>query len=61
MLWLSALAFRHKWSGLNVIKILKKADIIFLENFTSPIGKHELSKIKKFTKKKLKVAPRWMV
>jgi diphthine synthase len=45
----------------NALKILKIADVAFLENFTSPIGKNELAKIKKFVKGKLKIAPRWMV
>jgi diphthine synthase len=45
----------------NALKILKTSDVVFLENFTSPIGRNELSKIKKFVKKKFKIAPRWMV
>ena len=62
MLWFVGLGISGiNGVGSNAIKILKKADVIFLENFTSPIGKQELSNIKKFAKKKLKVAPRWMV
>lgn len=45
----------------NTLKILKTADVVFLENFTSPVGRNELSKIKKFTKGKFQIAPRWMV
>ncbi len=45
----------------SALEILKTADVTFLENFTSPIGKNELSKIKKFVKGKFKIAPRWMV
>jgi len=45
----------------NALNIIKKADIVFLENFTSPIGKQEVSRIRKLSKKKLKIASRWMV
>jgi len=45
----------------SALKILKTADVVFLENFTSPIGKNELYKIKKAVKGKFKIAPRWMV
>jgi diphthine synthase len=45
----------------NALNIIKKADIVFLENFTSPIGTQEVAKIRKLAKKKLKIAPRWMV
>ena len=34
---------------------------MYFEDFTSPIGKTELAKIKKLVKGKLVVAPRWMV
>lgn len=43
------------------LKILKTADTVFVENFTSPIGRNELAKIKKFVKGEFKIAPRWMV
>ncbi len=45
----------------SAVKILKTADTVFLENFTSPIGRNELGKIKKFVKGEFKIAPRWMV
>ncbi len=45
----------------SALKILKTANFVYLENFTSPIGKSELAKIKKFVKGKFKIAPRWMV
>jgi len=62
MLWFVGLGI----SGLdgisaNAIQVLKKADMTYFENFTSPIGKPELAKIKKLVKGKLTVAPRWMV
>jgi len=45
----------------NAIPILKKADMTYLEIFTSPIRRSELSKIKKLVRGKLTIAPRWMV
>ena len=62
MLWFVGLGI----SGLdgisaNAIQVLKKADMTYFENFTSPIPKSELAKIKKLVKGKLTIAPRWMV
>jgi diphthine synthase len=45
----------------GALEVLKTADVTFLENFTSPIGKNELSRIKKLVKGKFRIAPRWMV
>ncbi len=42
-------------------KLLKQADFVYLEQFTSPISKYEISKIKKLVKKNFKIAKRWMV
>ena len=47
--------------GSDVIKILKKADLVYLEIFTSPITKSELIKIKKIVKGGFKTAPRLLV
>ncbi|NHI03499.1 Diphthine synthase [Candidatus Nitrosotalea sp. TS] len=47
--------------GQDTIKILKKADLVFFENFTSPIPKSDQSKIKKLVKSRFRVAPRWLV
>ncbi|MGI0041306.1 MAG: diphthine synthase [Nitrosopumilaceae archaeon] len=47
--------------GSDVVKILKKADLVYLEIFTSPITKSELIKIKKIVKGAFKAAPRWLV
>ena len=41
--------------------VLAKADIVYLEQFTSPIGKSDLAKIKKMTKGEFKPAKRWLV
>jgi diphthine synthase len=62
MLWFIGLGI----SGIDgisndTIKILKKADLVFFENFTSPMPKSEQSKIKKLVKKKFRAAPRWIV
>ncbi len=62
MLWFIGLGI----SGLdgisaNALKILKNAKMTYVENFTSPIGKQELSKIKKFVMGKMMMTPRWMV
>jgi len=62
MLWFIGLGI----SGLegisaNAIQVLKKADMTYFENFTSPIGRSELLKIKKLVRGKLTISPRWMV
>jgi diphthine synthase len=62
MLWFIGLGI----SGIDgvsqdTIKILKKADLVFFENFTSPIPKSDQSKIKKLVKSRFRVAPRWLV
>ncbi len=45
----------------DTLKILKKADLVFFENFTSPIPKSDETKIKKLVKSRFRVAPRWLV
>ncbi len=45
----------------NTLKILKKANLVFFENFTSPIPKTDESKIKKLVKNRFRLAPRWLV
>lgn len=62
MLWFVGLGI----SGINGIgsdtaKVLKQADIVFLEIFTSPITKSELVKIKKMVKGEFVTSTRWMV
>lgn len=47
--------------GYNVLRLLKKADIVYLEIFTSPISRTELTKIKKMVKHDFRTAPRWLV
>ncbi|MDE1839173.1 MAG: diphthine synthase [Thaumarchaeota archaeon] len=62
MLWFVGLGISGlDGTSVNAIQVLKKADMTFFENFTSPIGKSEVLKIKKLVKGKLTIAPRWMV
>jgi diphthine synthase len=62
MLWFVGLGISGaEGIGSDVIKILKKADLVFLEIFTSPITKSELEKIKNLVKGEFRTAPRWIV
>ena len=62
MLWFIGLGISGTKSIPNeAIDILSKADIVYLEQFTSPIGKLELSKIKKMINGEYKSAKRWFV
>jgi len=62
MLWIAGLGL----SGIESIsietqKLLKNVDIVYLEQFTSPVSKIESNKIKKLVKGEFKIAKRWMV
>jgi len=62
MLWIAGLGI----SGIESIsietqKLLKTADIVYLEQFTSPVTKLESNKIRKLVKGEFKIAKRWMV
>jgi len=62
MLWITGLGI----SGIESIsietqKLLKNADIVYLEQFTSPVTKLESNKIRKLVKGEFKIAKRWMV
>ena len=62
MLWFIGLGISGADSiSVSTQKILKQADIVYFEQFTSPISKSETEKIKKLAKSKLKIAKRWMV
>ena len=62
MLWFVGLGISGlEGASASATQVLKKADMTFFENFTSPIGKTELSKIKKLVRGKLTISPRWMV
>jgi diphthine synthase len=62
MLWFVGLGI----SGIESIsietkKLLERADVVYLEQFTSPMNKSELAKIKKIVKGEFKIAKRWLV
>ncbi len=62
MLWFIGLGISGFESiSIETKKILSEADVVYLEQFTSPISKSDISKIKKISKGDFKLAKRWMV
>lgn len=62
MLWFIGLGISGSKSiPSEALDILSKADIVYLEQFTSPISKVELEKIKSMTNGEFKPAKRWLV
>ena len=62
MLWFIGLGISgFKSIPIEAIEIISKADIVYLEQFTSPIGKSDLTKIKNTVKGNFVLAKRWMV
>jgi diphthine synthase len=62
MLWFVGLGISGFKSIPNeALDILSKADIVYLEQFTSPIGESDLVKIKNVIKGEFKPAKRWLV
>jgi diphthine synthase len=62
MLWFIGLGISGFKSIPNeALDVLSKADIVYLEQFTSPISKSDLTKIKKSTKGEFRPAKRWLV
>jgi len=62
MLWFVGLGISGSKSiPVEALEVLSKADIVYLEQFTSPIGKSDVSKIKKMTNGELKEGKRWLV
>src|SRR3970282_2490828 len=62
MLWFVGLGISGSKSiPIEALEVLSKADIVYLEQFTSPIGKSDMSKIKKMTKGEFKQGKRWLV
>ncbi len=62
MLWFVGLGISGFKSIPNeALEVLSKADIVYLEQFTSPIGKSDLTKIKNATNGEFKPAKRWLV
>ena len=62
MLWFIGLGISGFKSIPNqALEVLEKADIVYLEQFTSPISKSDLVKIKKATNAEFRKAKRWLV
>lgn len=62
MLWFIGLGISGvKSIPFEAIDVLSKADVVYLEQFTSPIGKSDLEKIKKMISGEFKPAKRWLV
>ena len=62
MLWFVGLGISgFKSIPIEGLDILSKADIVYLEQFTSPIEKSDFDKIKNITKGEFKPAKRWLV
>jgi len=62
MLWFVGLGVSGADSiSVETQNVLKQADLIYIEQFTSPISKTEISKIKNIAGKKLKIAKRWQI
>ena len=62
MLWFVGLGLTGYDSiSLETQSLLKDANYVYVEEFTSPIPKNEINKIKKLTKGQFKAVKRWMV
>jgi len=62
MLWFIGLGISGFKSIPNeALDVLSNADIVYLEQFTSPIGKSDLTKIKNATQGEFILAKRWLV
>ena len=62
MLWFIGLGISGPDSlSENTKKIIANADIVYFEQFTSPMKSDESQKIKEITKGEFKFAPRWIV
>ena len=62
MLWFIGLGISGFKSIPNqALEVLEKADVVYLEQFTSPISKSDLVKIKNATKAEFRKAKRWLV
>ena len=62
MLWFIGIGISGADSiSIETQKVLEKADIVYLEQFTSPIGKSDEKKLSILTKGEFKIAKRWLV
>jgi len=62
MLWFVGLGISGTLSiPIEVVKIIQKADFVYLESFTSPIYKQQEEEIKNIVSGSFKIAKRWLV
>ena len=62
MLWFVGLGVSGEESiPIEVVKVIQKADMVYLESFTSPIYKQHEEKLKGLTSGNFKIAKRWLV
>ena len=62
MLWFVGLGISGSRSiPIEAQEVLSKADIVYLEQFTSPVGRSDLLKIKKLIKGEFRQGKRWLV
>ena len=62
MLWFVGLGISGTQSiPIEVVKIIQKADFVYLESFTSPIYKQHEEEIKNLVNGNFKIAKRWLV
>jgi len=62
MLWFVGLGISGTQSiPIEVVKIIQKADFVYLESFTSPIYKQQEEEIKNIVSGSFKIAKRWLV
>ena len=62
MLWFVGLGVSGEESiPVEVVKVIQKADTVYLESFTSPIYKQHEEKLKSLTGGNFKIAKRWLV
>lgn len=62
MLWFVGLGISGSKSiPVEALEVLSKADIVYFEQFTSPIEKSDMLKIRKMTKGEFKQGKRWLV
>lgn len=62
MLWFVGLGISGPKSIPNeAVGVMSKADIVYLEQFTSPVSKADLAKIRKMSKGQFRTAKRWLV
>ena len=62
MLWFVGLGVSGEESiPVEVVKVIQKADMVYLESFTSPIYKQHEEKLKSLPSGNFKIAKRWLV